>query len=207
MPSCFRLLLPAVLLVSVPARGYSFDELLDSDNPRRTATVRLVESALPATVTLQNVVRRDDGSLRGSSGSGLVIDPRGYVITNNHVVPAKTVRRRVVLPGGQTAGFDLIARYPFADIALVKIPRHGSLRALTIGRSHDLMLGEPALVIGSPDGLTNTVSTGIVSGLQRGTNLAALGEAGLIQTSAPSGHGGSGMSSVSSVLDVTTSIM
>jgi hypothetical protein len=97
-----------------------------------------------------------------------------------------------VLPGGQTAGFELVARYPFADIALVRIPKHESLRALSIGRSHDLMLGEPALVIGSPDGLTNTVSTGIVSGLQRGTNLAALGEAGLIQTSAPSGHGGSG---------------
>ena len=183
-------LLCALLFVSARSRGD--DEPPAESNPRRTATVRLVESALPATVTLQNVARRDDGSLRGSSGSGLVIDPRGYVLTNNHVVPAKTVRRRVVLPGGQTAGFDLVARYPFADIALVKIPRHESLRALKIGRSHDLMLGEPALVIGSPDGLTNTVSTGIVSGLQRGTNLAALGKAGLIQTSAPSGHGGSG---------------
>ena len=176
----------------LPVGGYSFDESSSSDSPRRTATVRLVESALPATVTLQNVVRRDDGSLGGSSGSGLVIDPRGFVLTNNHVVPATTVRRRVVLPGGQTASFEVVARYPFADIALVKIPRHESLRALQIGRSHDLMLGEPALVIGSPDGLTNTVSTGIVSGLQRGTNLAALGKAGLIQTSAPSGHGGSG---------------
>ena len=180
------------VLLFVPARSRGDDESPADSNPRRTATVRLVESALPATVTLQNVARRDDGSFRGSSGSGLVIDSRGYVLTNNHVVPGKTVRRRVVLPGGQTAGFELVARYPFADIALVKIPKHESLRALQIGRSHDLMLGEPALVIGSPDGLTNTVSTGIVSGLQRGTNLAALGEAGLIQTSAPSGHGGSG---------------
>lgn len=188
----FRLTVFLVGLFCFPSGGYSLDGSSSSDSPRRTATVRLVESALPATVTLQNVVRRDDGSLRGSSGSGLVIDPRGFVLTNNHVVPATTVRRRVVLPGGQTASFEVVARYPFADIALVKIPRHESLRALQIGRSHDLMLGEPALVIGSPDGLTNTVSTGIVSGLQRGTNLAALGKAGLIQTSAPSGHGGSG---------------
>lgn len=85
-----------------------------------------------------------------------------------------------------------MARYPFADIALVKIPAHDSLAAMPIGRSHDLMLGEPTLVIGSPDRLTSTVSTGIVSGLQRGTRMAALGPAGLIQTSAPSGHGGSG---------------
>jgi S1-C subfamily serine protease len=192
MLPCRRLILPVVLLLCVPSSGYSFDNLSASDSPRRTATVRLVESALPATVTLQNIIKRDDGSYAGSSGSGLVIDPRGYVLTNNHVIPAKTVRHRIVLPNGQTAGFELIARYPFADIALVRIPKHESLRALKIGRSHDLMLGEPALVIGSPDGLTNTVSTGIISGLQRGTKLAALGESGLIQTSAPSGHGGSG---------------
>lgn len=192
MSPCEKLAALLVVLFLVPAEGHADDKPQGAGHPRRTETVRLVEAALPATVTLQNVVRRDDESLRGSSGSGLVIDPRGYVLTNNHVVPFQPVRQRVVLPSGQSASFKLVARYPFADIALVKIPEHESLRALRVGRSHDLMLGEPTLVIGSPDGLTNTVSTGIISGLQRGTNLAALGESGLIQTSAPSGHGGSG---------------
>lgn len=141
---------------------------------------------------LQNVVRGDDGSFGLSSGSGLVIDTRGFVLTNNHVLSHDTVQQRVTLANGKSAAFQVIARYPFADIALVRVPAHDSLVSLPIGRSHDLMLGEPTLVIGSPDRLTSTVSTGIVSGLQRGTRMAALGPAGLIQTSAPSGHGGSG---------------
>lgn len=180
------------VLLLLPRLHCKGDDDIPEDSPRRTETVRLVEKALPATVMLQNVVRRDDGSLGLSSGSGLVIDSRGFVLTNNHVVAQDTVQRRVTLANGRSASFQVVARYPFADIALVKIPAHDSLASMPIGRSHDLMLGEPTLVIGSPDRLTSTVSTGIVSGLQRGTRMAALGPAGLIQTSAPSGHGGSG---------------
>lgn len=181
----------AVLLL-LPYLRCNGDDEIPADSPRRTETVRLVEKALPATVMLQNVERRDDGSFGLSSGSGLVIDTRGFVLTNNHVVNQDAVRRIVTLSNGASGPFQVVARYPFADIALVKIPAHESLASMPIGRSHDLMLGEPTLVIGSPDRLTSTVSTGIVSGLQRGTRMAALGPAGLIQTSAPSGHGGSG---------------
>lgn len=196
-PSVRRLMqrIPASLLtilLLLPCLCCKGDSEISVDSPRRTETVRLVEKALPATVMLQNVERRENGSFGLSSGSGLVIDTRGFVLTNNHVVARDTARRIVTLANGATAPFQVVARYPFADIALVKIPAHDSLASLPIGRSHDLMLGEPALVIGSPDGLTSTVSTGIVSGLQRGTRMAALGPAGLIQTSAPSGHGGSG---------------
>ncbi len=180
------------VLVLLPCLHCKGDGHIHPDSPRRTETVRLVEKALPATVMLQNVVRRDDGSLGLSSGSGLVIGTQGFVLTNNHVLAQDTVQRRVTLASGKSASFQVVARYPFADIALVKIPAHESLASIPIGRSHDLMLGEPTLVIGSPDRLTSTVSTGIVSGLQRGTRMAALGPAGLIQTSAPSGHGGSG---------------
>lgn len=180
------------ILLLLPCLCSKGDSEISEDSPRRTETVRLVEKALPATVMLQNVERRENGSFGLSSGSGLVIDTRGFVLTNNHVVSRDTARRIVSLANGATAPFQVVARYPFADIALVKIPAHDSLASLPIGRSHDLMLGEPTLVIGSPDRLTSTVSTGIVSGLQRGTRMAALGPAGLIQTSAPSGHGGSG---------------
>ncbi len=181
-----------ILLILVPRLSSRADDDIPEDSPRRTDTVRLVEKALPATVMLQNVELRDDGSFGLSSGSGLVIDTQGFVLTNNHVVAQDTARRIVTLSNGAAGPFQVVARYPFADIALVKIPAHDSLAAMPIGRSHDLMLGEPTLVIGSPDRLTSTVSTGIVSGLQRGTRMAALGPAGLIQTSAPSGHGGSG---------------
>jgi len=180
------------VLFLLPCLDCKADDDIAEDSPRRTDTVRLVEKALPATVMLQNVERRDDGSFGWSSGSGLVIDTQGFVLTNNHVVAQDTARRIVTLSNGAAGPFQVVARYPFADIALVKIPAHESLAAMPIGRSHDLMLGEPTLVIGSPDRLTSTVSTGIVSGLQRRTSMAALGSAGLIQTSAPSGHGGSG---------------
>lgn len=180
------------VLLLLPCLCCGGDSEISEDSPRRTETVRMVEKTLPATVMLQNVERREDGSFGLSSGSGLVIDTRGFVLTNNHVVARDTARRIVMLSEGAVAPFQVVARYPFADLALVKIPAHDSLASLPIGRSHDLMLGEPTLVIGSPDRLTSTVSTGIVSGLQRGTRMAALGPAGLIQTSAPSGHGGSG---------------
>lgn len=181
-----------IVLILLPLLHGKADDDIPEDSPRRTDTVRLVEKALPATVMLQNVERRDDGSFGLSSGSGLVIDTQGFVLTNNHVVAQDTARRIATLSNGAAGPFQVVARYPFADIALVKIPAHESLASMPIGRSHDLMLGEPTLVIGSPDRLTSTVSTGIVSGLQRGTRMAALGPAGLIQTSAPSGHGGSG---------------
>lgn len=202
---CWMVLVASVCAASAAAGD---DRPAPNADVRRTATVQLVERALPATVTLQSVFRRDDRSLRVSSGSGFVIDRRGYVLTNSHVVPDGALRRIVTLSSGRSAEFEIVARYPFTDIALVKIPGHPSLGRLRIGRSHDLMLGEPTIVIGSPDGLTSTVSTGIISGLRRGTSMAALGPSGLVQTSAPSGHGGSGgplMNAMGDVIGVISS--
>jgi len=124
------------VLLLLPRLHCIADSDIPEDSPRRTGTVRLVEKALPATVMLQNVVWRDDGSLGLSSGSGLVIDTRGFVLTNNHVLAQDADRRIVTLANGGSASFRVVARYPFADIALVKIPAHDSLASMPIGRSH-----------------------------------------------------------------------
>jgi len=120
------------VLLLLPHLHCKGDGDIPEDSPRRMETVRLVEKALPATVMLQNVVRWDDGSLGLSSGSGLVIDTRGFVLTNNHVFDQNAVQRMVSLANGGSAAFQVVARYPFADIALVKIPAHESLASVPI---------------------------------------------------------------------------
>ncbi|MFV2002146.1 MAG: trypsin-like peptidase domain-containing protein [Paracoccaceae bacterium] len=155
-----------------------------ADDPRRksvryTPTVRLIEKCLPSVVVIHN---------RGGQGSGTILHPAGYILTNNHVVE-NAVRGIVVLHDGQESPYRTIASLPQEDIALLKIDAAHSLKPLPLGRSHDLMLGEPTLAIGHPVGLQYTVSTGIVSGLARRSAFSVPQQ---IQTTAAAGHGSSG---------------
>ena len=79
----------------------------------------------------------------------------------------------------------MIAGWSFEDLALVKIDAPAPLPALPLGRSHDLMLGEPVVVIGDPGGLAESVSTGIVSGLHRAPPCPALSILGSFRPTPP----------------------
>jgi 2-alkenal reductase len=104
-------------------------------------------------------------NLTSGGGSGFVIDPDGYIVTNNHVI-AEGGPIVVGFADGSTYDAELVGADSQADLALLKIDATG-LTALPLGDSDALEVGQLVVAIGSPFGLDNTMTTGIVSGLSR----------------------------------------
>ncbi|HEV8671072.1 MAG TPA: trypsin-like peptidase domain-containing protein [Candidatus Limnocylindria bacterium] len=158
--------------------------------------VDVAKEMLPSVVT---VVNRLPSGQQQSSGSGFVVDAKGYVVTNNHVV--ENVRG-----GGAGASFDvifsdnrtqkatLVGRDPDTDIAVLQIPSTSGLKIAQLANSDDVPVGATVVAIGSPLGeFQNTVTTGVVSGkgrrLQESANVFL---DDLIQTDAAINPGNSG---------------
>ena len=127
------------------------------------AVVDLAAAVQPAVVQLD--VSGGSGS---GTGSGFVISPDGYIVTNNHVAgPAgKDGSINVTFADGKTATGKLVGASPDYDLAVVKVDRTG-LDSVPMGVSRDLKVGQSVIAIGSPLGLQGTVTTGIVSALDR----------------------------------------
>jgi serine protease Do len=125
-------------------------------------------------------------------GTGIVIDPRGYVITNFHVVDdVNLLRVRLHDGSGYTA--RVLVTDKEADLALIKIDPTKPLPIMSFGTSSDLMVGEPVIAIGNAYGYEHTVTQGRVSFKGRDVALnKEIGYKGLIQTSAPINPGNSG---------------
>jgi serine protease Do len=108
----------------------------------------------------------DDGPSRDfkqrSLGSGFIIDRDGYIVTNNHVVEDAD-QIKVRLAGGQEYDAEVVGRDPKTDLALIKISGTEKLTPLPMGNSDDLRVGSWVVAIGSPFGLEQTVTAGIVS--------------------------------------------
>ena len=103
---------------------------------------------------------------RRSLGSGVLINSRGYILTNEHVI-GKAVRIKVTLIDKREFDAHLIGADRKSDLAVIKIDSKEVLPFVEMGRSDDLMIGETVLAIGNPFGLQNTVTTGIISALNR----------------------------------------
>jgi serine protease Do len=125
----------------------------------------------------------------GGLGSGVIISPDGYILTNNHVVDGDT-DVRVTLPDRREFKAKVIGTDPKTDIAVIKIPAD-NLPAITIGNSGKLQIGDSVLAIGNPYGVGQTVTMGIVSATGRG-NLGIEDYEDFIQTDASINPGNSG---------------
>ncbi len=135
------------------------------------------------------------------TGSGFIIDG-GYIITNNHVVTldgqVKGAKLEVVLNSGQTAQAKLIGTDPFSDIAVIQPQGISNLFPVQLGNSDGVVVGDPVIAVGSPLGLAGTVTSGIVSALNRPvqagdqTGSASQAYIDAIQTDAPINPGNSG---------------
>lgn len=101
-----------------------------------------------------------------STGSGVIVTSDGEVITNNHVVAgAQTVK--VQLSTGKSYTADVVGTSPDKDLALIKLQGVSGLKTATLGDSDSVKVGDEVVAIGSPEGLTGTVTSGIVSALDR----------------------------------------
>jgi serine protease Do len=134
----------------------------------------------------------DSGRPRESVGSGVIIDGRGYIVTNHHV-GAGAGKMRVCLSDGTELSARAIAEEPGLDLVMLKVQTDRQLQALPLGPASDLLVGETVIAVGHPFGYTNTVSTGIVSALGRTIKMPT-GETltDLIQTNASINPGNSG---------------
>ena len=144
---------------------------------RRTPLVAVIEKVSPAVVNIsaESTVREADpffglfgyGTQRQaqSLGSGFVIDRNGIVVTNAHVIEGAS-RITVTLLDGRELEADLLGSDRDADLAVLKVKANG-LPAVPLGHSSDLMIGETVIAIGNPFGLSNTVTTGVLSAVGR----------------------------------------
>jgi serine protease Do len=143
------------------------------DSIRRTPVVRVVEKVAPSVVNIsaESIVRDVDpffGGLLGggarrtqSLGSGLIIDSKGIVLTNAHVIEGAS-RIVVTTLDGRSFDADVLGSDRDADLAVLKV-KASDLPATPLGRSSDLMMGETVIAIGNPFGLSHTVTTGVLS--------------------------------------------
>jgi serine protease Do len=103
---------------------------------------------------------------RQSLGSGVLIDPKGYIITNEHVILPASKINVVLADGGEFEG-KLIGSDSKFDLAVIRIEGNNDFPAINMGKSKDLMIGETVIAIGNPFGLSHTVTTGVISALHR----------------------------------------
>jgi serine protease Do len=185
-------------LLIIPAAGRAESPT----NPRRTPIVEAVERVKGAVVDIHS-----ERTVKGASadefsatplnringmGSGIVIDPRGYIVTNQHVVEDVNLLR-VRLADGGSYNAKVLARDTEADLALLKIDVGRPLQVLPFGTAQDLMIGEPVIAVGNAYGYEHSVSNGIVSAIKRDVSLnKEISYKSLIQTTAPINPGNSG---------------
>jgi S1-C subfamily serine protease len=122
------------------------------------------------------------------TGSGVIYRQDGFILTNNHVV-GKATAIKVTLNDNRVFAGSVVGRDPYTDLAVVKIAANG-LPVAKFGSAQTLRPGDFAFAIGSPAGLSNTVTLGIISAL--GRSLGEIGEGGLIQTDTAINPGNSG---------------
>lgn len=128
---------------------------------------------------------------RVGSGSGVIISPDGYIVTNNHVI-ANAANLEVTLNDNRTYTATLIGTDPATDIALIKIDGSDDFPFIPFGDSNNLKIGEWVLAVGNPFNLTSTVTAGIVSAKARNLNQFEGSPQSFIQTDAAVNRGNSG---------------
>ncbi len=167
---------------------------------RKTAIVTAVERVKTAVVNIHSeraaVPNAGDAfpmaSRVNGMGTGIIIDHRGYIITNQHVID-EVSSLRIRLSDGGTLAATVIARHPELDLAIIKVDSSTPLPVMPVGTASDLMVGETVIAIGNAYGYEHTVSVGVVSATKRDVSLNKdMAYKSLIQTDASINPGNSG---------------
>jgi 2-alkenal reductase len=202
------------------------DTLLTADEPRlvtprgelaafERVSTEIFEAAAPAVAYIFTEADARNpfapGAPRGGAGSGLVWDAAGHVVTNFHVVQGAD-RIAVRLDSGEAISARLVGAAPDYDLAVLKLSTVPSgLQPVPVGSSADLRVGQAVFAIGNPFGLSRSLSTGIVSALNRHLPTASGREIrGVIQTDAainPGNSGGPLLDSAGRLVGVNTAIV
>jgi 2-alkenal reductase len=175
-------------------------------------TISLFAEVAPSVVS---IYARRGGSVAGTAGvgtgSGFVWDQVGHIVTNNHVI-AQAEEVGVLLGGEQALRAELVGAAPWADLAVLRLAAApAGLRPIPVGSSADLVVGQTVYAIGNPFGLSRSLTTGVISALDRRLPVATGREvAGVIQTDAainPGNSGGPLIDSGGRLIGVNTAIL
>jgi putative serine protease PepD len=174
-------------------RGTSTNVVLptfSSTGDAESSVAAIAKAVLPTVVSLQVSGSRD------ATGSGFVIDASGYILTNNHVIAsaANGGSVKVFFQDGSSYDGKIVGRNPGFDLAVIKV-NATNLPTLPLGDSDKVTVGEPVIAVGSPLGLSGTVTSGIVSAFDRPVTAGGSGDTSFInaiQTDAAINPGNSG---------------
>ena len=169
----------------------------DAGPPPEGRFAKVAASVADSVVTVEAV-----GDQEGSQGSGLVLDERGYIVTNNHVISEAAInpsqyKIHVVFNDGKEVPANLVGRDPKTDLAVLKVDNVDNLTVAKLGDSDKLRVGDEVIAAGAPLGLRSTVTQGIISALHRPVPLSGDGSdtdtvIDGVQTDASINHGNSG---------------
>ncbi len=141
------------------------DVPLETDNQSIAAVAR---ELLPSTVQILAFAKADDDAAQGT-GSGFVLDAQGHVVTNNHVIAGSVEggKLQVVDSDGRTYPAKVVGRSPVYDLAVLLLEDGDALGPAALGAAGQLQVGDPVVAFGAPLGLSQTVTSGIISALNR----------------------------------------
>jgi S1-C subfamily serine protease len=181
-------LAPAALARPASASGKSFtvNEIYKRDAP---GVAYIKADVVQQTQSVFGMPQQQHST---ATGSGFLIDEDGHILTNAHVVQgAKNVE--VQLGNGDPQSAEIVGTDPSTDVALLKVDNTDGVSPLPLGESEEVQVGDPVVAIGNPFGLDRTVTSGIVSALQRQIQAPnGFSISDVIQTDAPINPGNSG---------------
>jgi putative serine protease PepD len=176
--------------------------------------IDLYQRLAPGVVNITSTVLEQDFFFnvipRQGAGSGAIIDPRGYILTNHHVIEDAR-KLEVTLANGKKYTAQLVGSDPDTDLAVVKIEaRREDLVVIPMGNSNNLKVGQKVLAIGNPFGLGQTLTTGVISSMGRMLrSTSGLPVEDIIQTDAsinPGNSGGPLIDSSGKIIGINTAI-
>jgi serine protease Do len=167
--------LPVVAQDHVMPDGREVPALLEA---WQSTVVRIQQMTGPAVVSVKTESQEKRGAQTGKEtpkgepphrgvGSGVIVDPRGFVLTNNHVIE-RADEIELTLADGQTFKGTVIGRDPKTDLAMIKVDTDVDLPVVVLGDSDTVKVGHWAVAIGNPFGLGQSLTVGVVSGVGRG---------------------------------------
>nr|WP_245718165.1 trypsin-like peptidase domain-containing protein [Nocardia miyunensis] len=190
-------------LVADSGGGSSVTNALDNSSPNANpasvtapagSVQAVAQKVVPSVVMIKVAGDRAEGE-----GSGVILSSNGLILTNNHVASGAGpgAKMQVQFKDGSTSSASVVGVDPISDLAVIKAENKSGLTPIDLGTSKTLQVGQPVVAIGSPLGLAGTVTTGIVSALNRPVSTS--GESGstgtvisAVQTDAPINPGNSG---------------
>jgi putative serine protease PepD len=175
-----------------------------------TTASAVYKQVSPGVVTITTAVQGRFGNAGQATGSGIVLDNEGNILTNNHVI-AGAQQIQVTFSDGSTAKATVVGTNASADLAVIKVSVASSkLHPVTLGNSDTVQVGDTVYAIGSPFGLSGSFSEGIVSNLhQSGQSSGGANLSNLIQTDAainPGNSGGPLVNAQGEVIGINSSI-